>query len=264
MKDFFSTINNSKIYLSVIIVVIGIIVYQIIKATINKILEKDKEKNKLNKKGRTIVKLFTNIAKYITIAIVVILVLKIYGVNVNSLVAGIGLVSVVVGLAIQDPLKDIITGVNIITDDYYSIGDVVKIDDIEGKVIHLGVRTTKIKDIANGNVLVIANRKIDKVIKISDEVYMEIPLSYEDGTEKMVKIINKTLDIVKKHEIINDAIYLGIDKFADSSINYKLKIMCKPENKFAAKRLVNSTIKNELDKNGISIPYPQLTIHKEE
>ena len=40
--------------------------------------------------------------------------------------------------------------------------------------------------------------------------------------------------------------------------------MCKPENKFLAKRLVNNTIKKELDKNGISIPYPQLTVHKGE
>ena len=77
--------------------------------------------------------------------------MQIYGVNVNSLVAGLGLVSVVVGLAIQDPLKDIITGVNIITDDYFSLGDVIKVDDVEGKVVQLGVRTTKIKDIANGN-----------------------------------------------------------------------------------------------------------------
>jgi len=69
---------------------------------------------------------------------------------------------------------------------------------------------------------------------------------------------------VRKHENIIETEYLGIDKFADSSINYKIKIMCKPENKFFARRLVNNTIKKELDKNGISIPYPQLTVHKGE
>ena len=126
----------------------------------------------------------------------------------------------------------------------------------------MGVRTTKIKDISNGNILVLANRNINKVIKVSDEIYMEIPLSYEDETEKIVKIINKVLENIRKHENVIEADYIGIDKFADSSINYKLKIICKPENKFAVKRFVNSSIKNELDKNGISIPFPQLTIHK--
>ena len=261
MEKIISILNNNKLYISIIIVVIGFVAYEIIKRTINKFLEKDKEKNKLDKKGRTVVKLITNIIKYVIIVIVGVLVLKVYGVNVSSLVAGIGLLSVVVGLAIQDPLKDIITGVNIITDDFFSLGDVVKIGDIEGKVVYLGVRTTKIKDIANGNILVLSNRNIDKVIKVSDEVYMEIPLSYEDDTDKVVNIIKNSLNIVKKDEKVIEAEYLGIDKFADSSINYKIKLLFKPENKFYAKRLVNTVIKKELDKNGISIPYPQITIH---
>ena len=264
MEKIISSINNNKLYISVIIAIIGIIIYQIIKKTINRILEKDKTRNKLDKKGRTVVKLFTNIIKYVIITIVGVLILQIYGVNVNSLVAGLGLVSVVAGLAIQDPLKDIVTGVNIITDDYFSLGDVVRIDDIEGKVVYLGVRTTKIKDTANGNILVLANRNISKVIKVSDEIYMEIPLSYEEDTDKIVRILNKALENVRKHENVIEADYIGIDKFADSSINYKLKIICKPENKFAVRRFVNGTIKKELDKNGISIPYPQLTIHKGE
>ena len=264
MEKIISSINNNRLYISAIIAIIGIIIYQIIKKTINRILERDKTRNKIDKKGRTVVKLFTNIIKYVIITIVGVLILQIYGVNVNSLVAGLGLISVVAGLAIQDPLKDIVTGVNIITDDYFSLGDVVRIDDIEGKVVYLGVRTTKIKDTANGNILVLANRNINKVIKVSDEIYMEIPLSYEDDTDKVVKIINKALENIRKHENVIEADYIGIDKFADSSINYKLKILCKPENKFAVRRFVNGAIKKELDKNGISIPYPQITIHKGE
>ena len=94
MEKIISSINNNKLYISAAIVVIGIIVYEIIKRTINKILEKDKQRNKLDKKGRTVVKLFTNIIKYVIIVIVGVLILQIYGVNVNSIVAGLGLVSV--------------------------------------------------------------------------------------------------------------------------------------------------------------------------
>ena len=262
MEKVLHTINNNKLYISVVIAIIGIIIYQIIKRTINKILEKDKKRNKLDKKGRTVVKLFTNITKYVIIAIVGVLILQIYGVNVNSLVAGLGLVSVVVGLAIQDPLKDIITGVNIITDDYFALGDVVKIDDVEGKVVYLGVRTTKIKDIVNGNILVLANRNINKAIKISEELYIDIPLSYEDETEKIAKILNKVCTNIQKQEDVFEAKYLGIGNFADSAINYKLQINCKPEAKITIRRNVYNMVKYELDKNGISIPYPQVTIHK--
>ena len=256
-----SAINSNKLYISAIIAIIGIIIYQIIKRTINRILERDKKRNKLDKKGRTVVKLFTNITKYVVIAIVGVLILQIYGVNVNSLVAGLGLVSVVVGLAIQDPLKDIITGVNILTDDYFSLGDVIKVDDVEGKVVQLGVRTTKIKDVANGNILVLANRNISKVLKISEELYIDIPLSYEDKTEKIAKILNKVCTNIQKLEDVFDAKYLGIGSFADSAINYKLQINCRPETKITIRRNVYNMVKQELDKNGISIPYHQLTIH---
>lgn len=264
MEKIISTINNNKLYISVVIAIIGIIIYQIIKRTINRILERDKKRNKLDKKGRTVVKLFTNITKYVIIAIVGVLILQIYGVNVNSLVAGLGLVSVVVGLAIQDPLKDIITGVNIIADDYFSLGDVIKIDDFEGKVVYLGVRTTKIKDVANGNILVLANRNINKALKVSEELYIDIPLSYEDETEKIAKILNKACNLVQKQDEVIEAKYLGIGSFSDSAINYKLQINCKPESKPAVKRNTFNIVKSELDKNGISIPYPQLTIHKRE
>ena len=256
-----SAINSNKLYISAIIAIIGIIIYQIIKRTINRILERDKKRNKLDKKGRTVVKLFTNITKYVVIAIVGVLILQIYGVNVNSLVAGLGLVSVVVGLAIQDPLKDIITGVNILTDDYFSLGDVIKVDDVEGKVVQLGVRTTKIKDVANGNILVLANRNISKVLKISEELYIDIPLSYEDETEKIAKILSKVCNNIQKQENVIEAKYLGIGSFEDSAINYKLQINCKPEAKITIRRNVYNMVKSELDKNGISIPYPQLTIH---
>ena len=59
-----------------------------------------------------------------------------------------------------------------------------------------------------------------------------------------------------------DAKYLGIGSFADSSINYKLQINCRPETKITIRRNVYNMVKQELDKNGISIPYPQVTIHK--
>ena len=115
---------------------------------------RDKKSKRLDKKGKTMIKLFTNTVKYLIITIAIALILQVYGINVNSLIAGLGLVSVIAGLAIQDPLKDIVSGINIITDDYYSLGDVINIDGIEGKVIQLGVRTTKILDTKRGDIYV--------------------------------------------------------------------------------------------------------------
>ena len=252
---------NNKIYLSIIIIVLGIIVYKIIERTINKILDRDKKQKKLDKKGKTMVKLFTNIAKYVILLVVIVLILQIYGINVNSLVAGLGIVSVIAGLAIQDPLKDIITGINIISDDYFSLGDIVNIDGNEGKVIQLGIRTTKLCDIKTGNIHVIANRNINKVTRVSEELYIDLTLSYEDKMQNQEKTLIKACEKIEKLDNVKEATYLGLNEFADSALIYKIKILCKQEHKYEVKRQSNKIIKQELDKNNMSIPYPQLTIH---
>ena len=261
LQKIIEIITNKKIYLPVLIVIIGIIIYKIIEQSINQLMERDKKHKRLDKKGKTMVKLITNIAKYIIIAIVAALILQIYGINVNSLVAGLGLVSIIAGLAIQDPLKDIISGINIITDDYYSLGDVINIDGIEGKVIQLGVRTTKIIDTKKGDIYVFANRNISKVTKVSEELYLDIPLSYEDSIIKQEEVLNDACEKIKKLEHVTDAKYIGLNEFASSALMYKIKILCKPEFKLEVKRKSNKIIKLELDQNKLTVPYTQITIH---
>lgn len=260
LQKIIEIITNKKIYLPVLIVIIGIIIYKIIEQSINQLMERDKKHKRLDKKGKTMVRLITNIAKYIIIAIVAALILQIYGINVNSLIAGLGLVSIIAGLAIQDPLKDIVTGINIITDDYYSLGDVISVDNIEGKVIQLGVRTTKIKDTKNGNIYVVANRNISKVTKVSEELYLDVPIPYEENISKIEKVLGNACNTIEKIEHVNKAENIGLNEFADSSQVFKIKILCNPEFKYQVKRKANKIIKLELDKEKISIPYPHLTI----
>ena len=76
--------------------------------------------------------------------LILFIILQINGVNVSSIIAGVGVVSVIIGLALQDALKDIIMGVNVLVDDYFSLGDIVKLDDIEGKVVEIGIKNIKI------------------------------------------------------------------------------------------------------------------------
>ena len=254
-------ILDKKIVMAIIVILLGIIIYKIIARAINKLLDRDKKHKRLDKKSKTMIKLIDNIVKYIIITIVGVLILQIYGVNVNSLVAGLGLVSIIAGLAIQDPLKDIISGINIITDDFYALGDVISIDGIEGKVIQLGVRTTKILDTKRGDIYIFANRNISKVTKVSEELYLDIPLSYEDPIMKQEKVLYEACEKIQKLEHVNEAKYIGLNEFSTSAIIYKIKILCKPEFKLSIKRQANRIVKLELDKNKLAIPFTQITIH---
>lgn len=254
-------ILEQKILIVLAIIAISVVLYKIIKKAINKFLERNKENKKLDAKGKTLFKLFSNIIKYVILIIAVALILQVYGVNVTSIVAGLGLVSVIAGLAIQDALKDIISGTNIIIDDYYALGDVIKIDNIEGKVIQLGMKSTKIKSIKNGNIYTIANRNISKVEKMSEELYLGIGLSYDNETGKIDTILSEVAEQLKEIREIKNAKYLGLSEFGDSAIQYKFQIICKPENRYKATIEFNKILKKQLDMNNIEIPYPQVTVH---
>lgn len=253
--------TNKKIYMSLIVIFIGIFIYRIVKASFTKIGNRHTGKELINRKKRTYLKLLTNISKYLILLIVVVIVLNIYGVDVTSIIAGLGLASVIAGLALQDALKDIIMGFNIIVDEYFTVGDILKIDNIEGRVLELGLKATKIKDIANGNIYTVANRNISSALVISNELYIDVPLSYELDLKTVEKVLTKITNKIQKLDSVDECKYIGLQEFNDSNISYKIKLLTNPNIKLQVRRDANRIIKEELDINNISIPYPQLDIH---
>lgn len=258
IMNFFS---KYQVYMSILIIIVGAIIYFILKKLLDRYSDKNKNNEKISKKKRTYVRLLKNVLKYIILIIVVILVLQANGVNVTSILASLGVVSIIAGLALQDALKDIIMGFNIIMDDYFSVGDVIKIGDVEGKVIELGIKATKIKDVNNQNVLVIANRNIGQALKLSNQLDIDIPLPYEEKILKIEGVLNEIITQIKLLNDVEKVEYKGVNEFADSSMYYKIRISCKPQYKPQLKRDANRIIKVLLDKNNITIPYSQLVIH---
>ena len=261
MKEFLSFFTIQKNYLSIIIIFFSIITYLVCKKILKKIIINNENTNKFSKKKNTYVKFFNNILKYLVVLGAALLILQVNGVNISSIVASLGLISLIVGFALQDALKDIIMGINIFIDDYFSIGDVVKIEDVEGKVIEIGLKFTKLKDINNNNIFVISNRNISKALNISEQLDINIPLPYDEKIEAMENIIKIIIDKISTLNNVISVEYKGLNEFGDSAIFYKIRIFCKPEFKPQTKRDANRIIKFELDKNNISIPYKQIDIH---
>lgn len=263
MENIEKFITNDRLIHSILTILIGIGIYLLIEIIVNKLVEKIKKKNKSSKtkKALTYAKLFKNISKYLILLFCIIVILDINGFNVSSLLAGIGIASVVVGLAIQDALKDIIMGFNILVDHYYEVGDIVKIDNVEGKVIELGLKTTKLRDINTQEVYVVANRNISKALIDSKQFDLDIPCPYDKKINEIEDILNIIINEIKKIKGIESVEYKGIQEFADSSINYKIRMNANPEMIPQLKRDIRVIIKKEFDKHGIEIPFMQVDIH---
>ena len=249
-----------NIILSLLIIIIAVILYKLIMKITEKTIENSKIFN--SKKTKTYVKLAKSINRYIFIIIVLIIILKVYGVDVSSMLAGIGIISVIIGLAIQDFLKDIIRGASILSDNYFSVGDVVKYNGIEGKVLVVGLKTTKIQELSTSNIISIANRNIEEVAVLSKLIYVKVPLPYELKLSEQHKVIDDIVNIVKKDNLVENCENVGLTELADSKIEYLLKITLDPVNKLQVRRNVQERIIEGLEKNNIVVPYNQIDVHQ--
>ena len=256
---------NKHVLLVIITIIISIVILKVKSRIFNKAIKKvGKTKDKGYRKVITYIKLTNHIINYIIIIIATLFVLQLLGFNVSSVIAGVGIVSAIVGLSLQDALKDIIMGFNIIIDSYFSVGDVKKMKEDIGVVLDecKFPDSTKLKDVNTENVLVIANRNIVKALRLSEQLIIDIPIPYEEKTDKIETIIDKIVLQIKENKEIRDAKYLGINEFADSAVIYRVMIWCQPEQKLPLKRYALRIVKTTLDENNITIPYTQIDIHQ--
>lgn len=260
VKDFFSNIMQNKLVDSIIVIIISYLIYRIF----HRIVMKGEKNSRLNKsitnKGKTYFKMILNIIRYVFVIITTLIILQINGVNVSSMLAGVGILSVIIGLAVQDALKDIIRGISILSDNYFSVGDTIRYGNIEGKVLELGLKTTKVQE-TMGGIISIANRNIEQVEIISDLLLVYIPMPYEVPVETAEKVIGDIVEECKKINDLKDCEYKGVGQLADSSINYLMIIHCKIDSRFQVKRDALRCILQEMEKNNISVPYNQIDVH---
>lgn len=260
---FFKFITNPKFYIPLLTILILYLLFKIFSKSIKKMLISDAKKIE-DKRRNTIVVLISNILKYVFVIVSLCIILATFGVNIKGILAGLGIAGAIAGLAFQDALKDIISGCNIILENYFIIGDLVEIDNFTGYIIGFGLKNTRIKDL-DGNVLIIANREISHVINMSQKhasIPISVSVSYDHSEEEVkeallsaMKKIDKLPNIVQKSE------YLGIEELGTSSITYMIKVHAKPDDKYNIRRQSLAAIKSKFDEMGIKIPYPQMEVH---
>lgn len=263
LEKVIDVIMTKQILGTIIVIIISSILISIFNGIISKILIKGKTKHEA-KRRTTIVKLFQSIIKYIIMVIALLIILDFYGVDTKSLIASLGVVGVVLGLALQDTVKDFISGVSLILEDYLAVGDIVTYNNFTGEVIELGLRTTKIKGF-NGEVMIIANRNIDTIINTSQKttnLYIEIDTAYEEKIDKVEKVLTKVVEeAIADKLIFKDSCYLGVNELGSHATKYLLNVHCDQDNRYAVKRDILKRVKEAYEKNNIKIPYNQIEVH---
>lgn len=254
---------SEKFYLPIFYIAIGIVVYNIISYIVVKALKVELKAKKADKKKATMITLFKNIIKYVIAIFIILAVLEVYDVNTSKILASIGIIGAVIGLAFQDMFKDLIAGFFIIFDNEYAVGDTISINGFRGEVLAIGLKNTKIKSYT-GEVKIIANSSFTEVINYNmalSKALIEIPVSYDTNISKLETVLEGIKkDIEQIENVRREVELLGVTDMTDSAIIYLIGVDCLPMCQYGVKRKVLRLVKETLDKNKIEIPYNKLDV----
>ncbi len=212
---------------------------------------------------------YSMISKVINVFIVLIALIAVLdrlGFNVTSLVTSLGVGSLAVGLAAKDTIKNFISGIMLVTDRQFRIGDRVYIKDIdiEGYVYDIGLRTTRILTISGNNLITVPNSKLTEGV-IENSLYpdprvkdsVEVGVAYGSDVEKVKELLLKATEGIEG--ILKDpppSVYFT--SFGNSALIFKLIYYVERKDvAFSIKSLLHERINALFRENGIEIPFPQ-------
>lgn len=231
-------------------------------------MEKAEEKPEMQKKRiKTLMTLLRSVARYAVYFVCIMLILSLlgFGPTIQNLLVTAGIGSVALGFGAQSLVKDVVTGLFLMFENQFSVGDYVKIGDVEGTVSATAMRVTYLKT-ALGQQIIIPNGKIETVINYSRADSLAkvlIPIGYDCDLKKAMDVCLKAAEkCAKEHaEIVLEAPKVqGITAFEDSSIT--ISVICKVQSckHWEMERALRLAIKEGLDENNIDIPFNQLDV----
>ena len=220
-------------------------------------------KNLTKKTGRAIIELLGNLVKYVAYIVLIFLILNALGVNTTELLAGLGILGLIIGLGVTSLIEDIVAGIFIIAEHTFDVGDIIVLDGYRGTVVSIGIRSTKIADIG-GDILTVRNSSIGSVVNLTDRVScaaLTIPLAPQESLERVEEAIkNAHIEEIgdKYSDIMEGApMYLGLCDITKKGVQMLLFIAaCNEEKRYDVERALYHEIKEIFENNNIQLGAP--------
>lgn len=219
------------------------------------------------KRSDTMMTLLRSASRYLIYFVALLLILRQFGFGqtINNLLVTAGIGSLAIGFGAQNLVKDLVTGFFIMFENQFSVGDYVKIDDVEGTVEATAIRVTYLRSL-KGDQIIIPNGSISRVINYTRGCYsasITVSTAYEADTRAAMEIIDRA---VKRYgeehgELLEDMPSVtGVTALGESSVEIGVFCKVKPLQQWAVERGMRLAVKEEFDRLGESFPYPHLVV----
>ena len=208
-----------------------------------------------------------SIASLVIYTMSAVIILGEFGVNLGPLVAGAGIVGVALGFGAQTLVRDFLSGIFMLIEDQYGVGDIVDVGEASGVVEEIRLRTTRLRDV-QGTVWFVPNGEIRRIGNKSQQwarAVLDIGVAYDTDVNHAAQVIKEVADGIWSDQleaatVIEEPEIWGIEALGDNSVNIRLVFKVEPGEQWATAREARKRIKVAFDEEGIEIPFPQRTL----
>ena len=225
------------------------------------------QQERSSQRTRTLGAVLRSIAAMVIYGLAVMMSLGEFDVNLGPLIAGAGIVGVAVGFGAKSLVEDFLSGVFMLLEDQYGVGDVVDVGDTAGVVEEVKLRTTQVRDI-NGTLWHIPNGAIRRVANMTQDwgrAVLDIEVAYDTDIAAAAAVIKEVADGMWREQLPNATIIeepsiAGLQAFGENAIAIRLMAKTEPGEQWSAARELRGRLKDAFDEAGIEIPFPQRTV----
>lgn len=255
-----------------IIIASSIIIYYFFRLIIKRIFSiglkakkfRLKDPEFFRKRQQTLEKILLSIWRYFVYAITFLLILTALGVNVQTIIAGAGVLGLIFAVGSQKLIQDFVDGFFNIFEDNISVGDYVEIDGISGDIVDIGLRNIKIKS-WSGEIHIIPNSKIGHFINYSmdhGKAIVDVKIDYNVEIDHVMQLITNHAQALKdgNSDILSVPVISGINKF--DTIGYDIRVSCvtAKETHWGVQRYIRRELLKLFKDHGIEIGMNQIII----
>jgi len=258
-----------------IIIVIAAAVYFVLRHLIPVIIKqttaqrmKGKLGEEIKKRSDTLSSVLIKTSLTIIVIFALFTILPEFGINITAMLAGLGVIGIAVGFGAQTLIKDYLSGLFIILEDPYDVGDVVRVGGIAGLVEEIGLRRTILRDL-DGIVHSVPNSEIKTASNFTkgySRVNLNISVAYGEDLDRVINVINRVCkemaeDPKWKADFVTTPQVLRVDNLGDSGIDIKILGDTKPIRQWDVMGELRLRLKRTFDAEEIEIPWPHTKVY---
>ena len=214
----------------------------------------------------TVISLTQSFIQYASVIIIICWALTLLGVNMTAVAASVGVVTLVLGFSAESLIADMITGIFLLFEGQYNVGDIVEVNGFRGTVRSIGIRSTAIED-TGGNVRVVSNSDMKNLLNRSHNgslAVCNIGIPYETDLEKFeLQIPAIVQDIYNRHRdmFLRVPEYRGVDELGSSAVILLFTAEVNEADIYNSSRILNHDLLIAFRHAGVEVPYDQLDVH---